>query len=57
VFSCVVSDTKYGASGGKYAVTNFNPLAIKISASGCTTLNYNKTILATTSETQTIPGC
>jgi hypothetical protein len=57
VFSCVVSDTKYGASGGKYAVTNFNPLAIKISASGCTTLNYSKTILATTSETQTIPGC
>jgi hypothetical protein len=57
VFSCVVSDTKYGASGGSYAVTNFNPVGFKISASGCTTLNYSKAILSTTAETQTIPGC
>jgi hypothetical protein len=57
VFSCVVNDTKYAASGGQYSITNFNPFVFKISASGCTTLNYSNTVLATTSEIQTIPGC
>jgi hypothetical protein len=57
VFSCVVSDTKYGAAGGTYKLTGFNPLAFSISASGCTTLNYSQAISSTTTETRTIPGC
>jgi hypothetical protein len=57
VFSCVVNDTKYGASSGRYSITNFNPISLKISANGCSALTYIETILPTTSETKIIPGC
>ena len=57
VFSCVVSDTKYGAAGGTYTVTSLSPFGFRISASGCTTLNYTEAISSTTTETKAIPGC
>lgn len=57
VFSCVLNDTRYGAASGQYTITNFNPFSVTISGSGCGNLNYNKTILSTTSETVIIPGC
>jgi hypothetical protein len=57
VFSCVVNDTKYGASGGHYSITNFNPISFTISGSGCSALTYIEIILPFTSETKIIPGC
>lgn len=36
------------------ATTNENPSAITITASGCTTLNYNLTIMMTTSDSRTV---
>ena len=57
VYSCVVNDTKYAAAGGNYTTTSYNPFAFKISASGCSAVTYSETILSTTMETKTIPGC
>lgn len=57
VFSCVVNDTKYSAASGSYTTPSFNPTAISISASGCTTLNYSDTITSTTTEIKKLSGC
>ena len=57
MFSCVLNDTRYGAATGQYTTTSFNPFAISVSGAGCGTLNYNRTILTTTSETVSAPGC
>jgi hypothetical protein len=51
IFSCVVNDAKYAASGSQYGVTNFNPLSVSISHSGCTTLNHNVAVSGTTNQT------
>jgi Putative Ig domain len=55
--ACTLTDTKYGASGGNYTTTSANPFSVKISASGCTAATNNRTILSTTSETVSLPGC
>jgi hypothetical protein len=57
VFSCVLNDTKYAAAGGSYTITNFNPFALQISATSCSTLNYNLSIASTTTETRQLGGC
>jgi hypothetical protein len=57
LFSCVLKDTTYGASGGQYSITSFSPLTFKVSGAGCTTTTYTETILSTTSELKSIPGC
>jgi hypothetical protein len=57
VFSCVVNDTTYAASGGKYTTTSFNPFTFKVSASGCSATTYSESVVSTTSETKTLPGC
>jgi hypothetical protein len=58
IYSCVVNDTQYKAASGSYTTPGFNPFALQISASGCTTYNQSgKTIHATTSETKQLAGC
>ena len=57
VFTCVMNDTKYAATSGRYTTTSYSPFAISIVKSGCTTLNYSLTLGSTTSETRTVPGC
>jgi hypothetical protein len=56
-FSCVLNDTKYGAAGGRYTITGFNPIGFNVSGAGCSVLSYSETIGSTTTETKTIPGC
>jgi len=57
MFSCVLNDTRYGAATGQYTTTSFNPFAISVSGGGCSASSYNRTILTTTSETVSVPGC
>jgi hypothetical protein len=57
IFSCTMSDTKYGASGGKYTTASFNPYTFTISANGCSVSKYTETILGTTNEVKTLGGC
>jgi hypothetical protein len=57
VYSCVLNDTKYAASGGSYTIKNFNPLAFQISAPGCSASSYTNAITSTTKEIKTVPGC
>ena len=35
----------------------FNPFAVQISAAGCSTLTYNLTVTATTTESRQLGGC
>ena len=57
VYSCILNDTKYAASGGSYTIKNFNPLAFQISAPGCSASSYTNVITSTTKEIKTVPGC
>lgn len=57
VFSCVVNENKYAAASGSLTITHYNPFSFSISKAGCTTLNYNETISATTTETKQLAGC
>ena len=57
VYSCPVSENEFAAVTGSYGIIDFNPLAIQISASGCTTGNYSETITNTTTETKQLCGC
>lgn len=57
VASCVLNDTKYSAASGSYTTPSFNPMTFVISATGCTTLNYGETVIATTTETKNLAGC
>jgi hypothetical protein len=57
IFSCILNDTKYQASGGVYTTPSSNPTSFQISATGCQTLNYSETVVATTTETKNLVGC
>ena len=44
-------------NGGAIHDTVLTPFTVKVSASGCSTLNYSQPIDATTSATQQLSGC
>lgn len=58
VATCILPDTLYQAVSGTYSTPSYNPMAITISATGCTTLGpISETITATTNETKKLGGC
>lgn len=57
VATCPLPDTDYQAVTGTYSTPSYNPMAIQITKSGCTTGSYSETITATTAETKKLSGC
>ncbi len=57
VATCVLKAQGYQAATGTYSTPSFNPMAITITASGCTTGVYSESITATTGETKKLSGC
>jgi hypothetical protein len=56
-YSCTLTDTAYAAASGHYTATSSNPFTVNVTAVGCSLLSNVRTILSTTSETVSIPGC
>jgi hypothetical protein len=57
VATCNLNENVYGMTGGSAYTTHYNPMAITITASGCTTGVYSESITSLTSETKKLSGC
>jgi hypothetical protein len=57
VATCTLKSNVYQVAGGSYSTPTYNPMAITVTASGCTTGSYSETITATTAETKKLSGC
>ena len=54
---CPLNENKYAATTGSYAVTNYNPFQVTVSATGCTTQTFTQTMTSTSGKTVKLAGC